>query len=122
MSSKTLPWHDTPKCCEGMVEYGTGRPYVCGGPMVPVREMDNGYGGESGARITCAACGHGIVGTAEEVARAERSSTAFRMLERGEVHEDRGCAGCGGVLPIERFRLCASCVEKDNAQRQGALF
>lgn len=95
---------------------------MCGGPLVPVRDMPNGYGGERGARIACAACGHGVVGTAEEVARAERSAAAFRALERGEVHEDRACAKCGGVLPLERFRLCAPCVERDNAERQGVLF
>lgn len=90
--------------------------------MVPVREMSNGYDGERGARIACAACGHGIVGTDEDVARARRSSAAFRSLERGEIHPDRGCAMCNGALPIDRFRLCVSCTERDNAQRQGSLF
>lgn len=109
-----------------VLQYRTGSPSamdgVCGGPMVPVREMANGYDGERGARIACAACGHGIVGSAEEVARAERSSAAWDAVLRGDVHEDKACARCNGVLPIDRFRLCASCVEKDNAQRQGELF
>lgn len=122
VSAKPLPWHDTPNCLEGKVEYGTGRPYVCGGPLVPVREMANGYYGDDGARFACAACGHGIVGTTEEVVRAERSSAAFRAYERGEVWPDRGCERCNCALPVDRFRLCASCVEKDNAARQGSLF
>jgi hypothetical protein len=125
-NGRPLPWHDTPSCRQPFHSIGPDSPSamdgVCGGPMVPVRDMANGYGGERGASIACAACGHGIVGTAEEVARAERSSAAFRMLERGEIHAARGCARCNGVLPIGRFRLCVSCVEKDNAERQGVLF
>lgn len=115
---RLLPWHDTPQCKAERTEYGTGRKYACGGPMVPVRDMANGYGGGPSSRIACSACGEGIVGTAEEVARAERASTAFRAYEREEVHPDRGCSRCNAALPLERFRLCAPCVEKDTSERQ----
>jgi hypothetical protein len=71
----------------------------------------------------CGACGvlfrNATQAEREQIGRAE---AAWERVMAGEVHEDKACAGCGGVLPIERSRLCASCVEKDNAAKQGSLF
>lgn len=113
---RPLPWHDTPTCTE------TTKTGPCGGPMVPVGKMVNGYGGEKGSRIACVACGHGRVGTLEEVDRAEQADRAWELYEAGEIHDDRGCARCNGPLPLYRTRLCAPCVTVDNAERQASLF
>lgn len=39
-----------------------------------------------------------------------------------KIHADRGCSRCNGALPLDRVRLCADCVEADNAERQSVLF
>lgn len=123
-NGRPLPWHDTPTCDASDGQYAgvSAERGVCGGPMVPVGKIVNGHSGPSGARIVCVACGHGRVGTSDEVARAERSSRAWELYESGEIHQDRGCARCNGPLPLDRSRLCAPCVEKDNAERQASLF
>ena len=109
---RPLPWHDTATCDDA----------TCMGPMVPVRDMANGYGGPPGSRIACAACGLGRVGTAEDMAKTERSYRAFLLWDAGKVHPDRGCEICNDALPLDRFRLCESCVVGDNAKRQASLF
>jgi hypothetical protein len=115
-NGRPLPWHDTPTCERDM------KGEKCGGPMVPAGQMPNSYDGPRGTRIACAACGHGRVGKMEEVARAMWAAKAWEMYEDGLIHTDRGCARCNGPLPLERTRLCAGCVEKDNAERQASLF
>lgn len=118
-NGRPLPWHDTPRCTAKQ-EDGS----ACGLAMVPVRFMVNGYGGsqsEANARIACTGCGEARRGTEAEVAQAERAQRAWEAYERGEVWPDRGCERCNSALPLDRFRLCASCVEKDNAERQGIL-
>jgi len=90
--------------------------------MVPVGKMVNGYGGPLGTRIACVACGHGRIGSPEDVAKAERAYRAWGMYEDSSIHTDRGCARCNGPLPLDRTRLCAQCVEADNAERQSSLF
>jgi hypothetical protein len=50
--------------------------------------------------------------------RLLKAEAAWNRVLRGEVHETKGCERCGGCLEIERFRLCASCVEAENAERQ----
>lgn len=105
---RPLPWHDTPRC--RAVENGKR----CTGRVIDLSENGGGY--------ACGLCGASFHPNAQERAQLERAEAAWDMVLRGEVHEDRGCASCGGILPIERFRLCASCVEKDNAARQGVLF
>lgn len=109
---RPLPWHDTATCEDA----------TCKGPMVPVRDMANGYGGPPDSRIACAACGLGRIGSSEDVAKTERSYRAFELLDAGRIHPDRGCARCGGALLLERARLCEVCVEKDNEERQVSLF
>lgn len=123
-NGRPLPWHDTATCDAPDGQYAgvAAERGVCGGPMVPVGEMVNGYGGERGSRIACVACGMGRVGTPEDVAKAERSFRAWEMCEAGLIHMDRGCARCNGPLPLDRERLCAACVAKDNAERQACLF
>lgn len=111
-NGRPLPWHDTATCEEA----------GCMGPMVPAGKMANGHGGPAGTRIACAACGHGRVGTAEDVARTERAHRAWELYEAGLVHTDRGCARCNGALHLYRQRLCGPCVDKDNAARQVPLF
>jgi len=108
-NGRPLPWHDTATCEDP----------DCLGPMVPA-----GAGERCGpdGRIMCAACGHGRIGSPADVAKVERASHAWHLYETGAIHTDRGCTRCGGVLPIARERLCARCVEKDNAERQGSLF
>lgn len=90
--------------------------------MVPAGQMSNGYSGPPGTRIACAACGHGRVGSPEDVRKTLASARAFELYEDGLVHVDRGCARCNGPLLLERQRLCAACVEKDNVERQVPLF
>lgn len=107
-----MPWEDTAACHEPN----------CGGPMVPVGQMPNGHSGPKGTRIACAACGHGRIGTPEDVAKVERSARAWEMYEAGTIHTDRGCARCNGPLPLDRTRLCAPCVDAENAERQASLF
>lgn len=110
--TKPLPWHDTATC---------GRS-GCGGPMVPAGDMPRGYDGPHGTRIACAACGHGRIGTPEDVAKTLRAARAWEMLEAGLIHSDRGCARCNGPLPLTQERLCSPCVAQDNAERQASLF
>lgn len=121
---RTLPWHDTARCEASDAPYAgvSAERGVCGGPMAPVRAMSNGYGGGSNARIACLACGEGRIGTPEDVAKTERAHRAFEMYEAGTIHADRGCSRCNGPLPLDRTRLCASCVDVDNADRQASLF
>jgi hypothetical protein len=124
-NGRPMPWEDTATCTrfEARWKGDVGRPDgVCGGPMVPVRDMPNGYSGPSGSRIACAACGEAKVGTTTEVAKVERAHRAFELLEAGTIHADRGCQRCNGPLPLDRERLCATCVEKDNRERQASLF
>jgi hypothetical protein len=116
-NGRPLPWHDTARCEAPDSDGG-----VCGGPMVPVAEMPNGYGGPRRSRIACAACGAARVGSAEDVAKTERASRAFRMLDAGLIHTGRGCDRCNAPLPLDRLRLCSGCVSKDNAERQASLF
>lgn len=117
--SKPLPWHDTPRCRAKFYSIGPDSPSamdgVCGGPIVSAKEL-------GGSGYYCGACGEKFRPNADERVQIERAETAWEAVLRGEVHEDRGCAKCGGVLPIDRFRLCASCVERDNAERQIPLF
>lgn len=112
---RPLPWQNVPRCREITPR---GR---CNGPMVPVRAMANGFGGPRDSRIACSACGEGIRGTNEEVRRCDRADRAHMLLLEAKVHEDRGCARCNGPLLRDRERLCAPCVEADNAERQGVL-
>lgn len=116
-NGRPLPWHDTATCDEKAGDGG-----YCGGPMVPAGQMANGYGGPSGSRIACAACGHGRIGSAADVAKTERAARAWEMYEDGTIHADRGCARCNGPLPLDRERLCAPCVAQDVAERQASLF
>lgn len=109
---RPLPWHDTATCEDA----------TCKGPMVPVRDMPNGYGGPRDSRIACAGCGLGRVGSPEDVAKTERSYAAFELLDAGMVHADRGCARCNGALMMDRQRLCEGCVEEHNFEQQGVLF
>jgi hypothetical protein len=118
-NGRPLPWHDTPRC---EAPDRDGPKGVCGLAMVPVSQMSNGYGGPAGSRIACSGCGEGRVGTAAEVRQAERAQRAWEMYESGLVHPDRGCEKCNGALTLDRFRLCAPCVAKDNAERQACLF
>lgn len=121
---RPLPWHDTARCEAPDAQYAgvAAERGACGGPMVPARAMPNGYGGPRNSRIACAACGHGRIGTPEDVAKTERAHRAWELYEAGTIHTDRCCARCGGVLMLDRVRLCASCVDADNAERQASLF
>lgn len=107
---RPLPWHDTPFCTKPDADSPDG---VCGQHCVP---------GFSSPRLCCVACGTWRDGTTAEYAQAMRAEKARAMLEDELVHPDRGCAGCGGVLRLDRERLCGPCVEKDNRERQGSLF
>lgn len=111
-NGRPLPWHDTATCEDP----------TCLGPMVPAGSMPNGYGGPPGTRIACAACGEGCIGSPEDVAKVERAYRAWEMYEAGLIHADRGCSRCNGPLPLDRERLCAPCVSKDNDERQAHLF
>jgi hypothetical protein len=90
--------------------------------MVPVSDMPNGYSGPPGSRIACSACGTARVGTPEDVDKTLRAHRAWTLYEAGTIHHDRGCARCNDPLPLDRERLCAPCVEKDNTARQASLF
>lgn len=111
-NGRPLPWHDTAKC----------ERKECGGPMVPVEAMGNGYSGPTGSRIACAACGESRVGTPEDVAKTRRANEAFHLWQADLVHPERGCERCNAALRLDRVRLCAPCVAKDNAERQASLF
>jgi hypothetical protein len=103
--SKPLPWHDTPTCREP----------GCGGPVVWDHEL--------GVSPMCGACGAAFRNpTPEERAQIARAEAAWDAVLRGEVHEDKACARCGGVLPIEQSRLCPPCVTADVAERTLRLF
>jgi hypothetical protein len=123
-NGRPMPWHDTPTCDAPDAEYAgiAAERGVCGGPMVPVDYMPNGYNGPKGSRIACTACGTARVGTPEDVARAKRAQAAWDALLSGTIHEDRGCVSCNAPLPLERERLCERCVDKDIARRQAPLF
>lgn len=108
MVSRLLPWHDTPQC--RAVDGGKR----CAGRVIDLSENGGGY--------ACGLCGSPFRPTVQERAQLERAAAAWEAVLRGEVHEDRGCEKCGGALPIERSRLCAACVERDNAERQRSLF
>jgi hypothetical protein len=108
MVTKPMPWHDTPMC--RALDGGK----VCGGRVIDLSENGGGY--------ACGVCGASFRPNAAERAQLERAEAAWNAVLRGEVHEDKACARCGGVLPVSQFRLCQPCVEKDNAERQGVLF
>lgn len=114
-TTKPLPWHDTATCDRPDGEYAgvAAERGVCGGPMVPAG---------AGERIVCAACGHGRIGTPEDVAKTLRAARAWAFYEDGKIHRDRGCASCNGPLFLDRERLCAPCVEKENTERQASFF
>lgn len=107
MRARPLPWHDTARCEEK----------DCGGPMIP-----DGFRTSEGTRIKCVACGHGRIGSREDVEKTLRAHRAWELYEDGNIHLDRGCARCGWVLPVSQERLCPPCVKKDNAERQASLF
>lgn len=111
-SGRLMPWEDTAKCDKA----------TCSGPMVPVGKMTNGHTGPRGSRIACVACGTARVGTPQDVAKAEAAQRAWELYEAGLIHPDKGCARCNGPLTLDRARLCAPCVDADNAERQAALF
>jgi hypothetical protein len=90
--------------------------------MVPASSMPNGHGGPAGTRIACATCGHGRIGSAEDVAKTHRAARAWELYEDGLIHQDRGCQRCNGPLFVDRERPCAPCVARDNAERQVSLF
>jgi hypothetical protein len=107
--TRPLPWHDTPTCGRRS-DNGLA---VCGGPILISIEL---------AGSVCGACGASFVPNVAERAQLLEAETAWNRVLRGEVHEDKACARCGGCLEVERFRLCAACVEAENAERQGVLF
>ena len=119
-NGRPLPWHDTATCKAPDGEYAgvAAQRGVCGGPMVPA----NGRSGPRASRIVCVACGTAREGSPEDVAKTERSCRAWELYETGLVHHDRGCTRCNGPLLLDRMRLCAGCVAKDNAERQATLF
>jgi hypothetical protein len=123
-NGRPLPWHDTATCEASDSAYAgvAAERGVCGGPMVPVEDMPNGYSGPPGSRIAYAACGTARVGTPEDVERTRRAARAHDLWLKDLVHPDRGCARCNAALPLDRERLCAPCVAKDNAERQAPLF
>lgn len=90
--------------------------------MVPSENMGNGFSGPLTARIACAACGHGRIGSAEDVRKTLSSARAWALLEDGKIHDDRACERCHGVLPIESQRSCPPCVAQDMTERQVPLF
>jgi hypothetical protein len=108
-NGRPLPWHDTATCDD----------VRCRGPMVPAGSTERVYPGE---RIACAMCGHGRIGSPVDVAKTIRAAKAWELYEAGIIHTDRGCVRCNGPLPLDRLRLCAGCVERDNAERQATLF
>jgi hypothetical protein len=114
--NRPLPWRDTPRCGKPTTDEGPwqDRPR-CNGPIVDLSENDSGGWG-------CAACGTSFTPNATERAQLLKAEAAWNRVLRGEVHEDKACARCGGCLEIERFRLCAGCVEAENMERQGSLF
>lgn len=113
---RPLPWHNVPKCQKSDAEYAgvSAQLGTCGGPIVDLSENGGGY--------ACGACGAAFHPSADERAQLQRAESAWSLVLEGKVHEDRACARCGGVLPIEQFRLCAPCVERDSAERQKRLF
>ena len=110
--TRPLPWHDTPRCRQRAAVSAGAIEQICGGPILISIEF-------TGAM--CGACGSSFVPTAEEKAQIDKAEAAWERVLRGEVHETKACARCGGCLEIERFRLCAACVEAENAERQGSL-
>lgn len=108
---RPLPWADLPLC-----------PACRTHTVVVVAAMANGHSGGAKARIACSACGVGRVGATSDLRRCERAESAYRRYLAGRIHPDRGCERCNGALLLDRQRLCASCVEKDNAERQVPLF
>jgi hypothetical protein len=114
--SRPLPWHDTPRCGKPTTDEGPwqDRPR-CSGPIVDVSDAGSGL-------WACGACGTSFTPNAAERAQLLRAEAAWGRVLRGEVHETKVCARCGGCLEIERFRLCAPCVEAENAEHQLILF
>lgn len=77
---------------------------------------------DNGGGYACGACGASFRPNAAELVQLRRAEAAWLLVLEGKAHEDRACAGCNGVLLLERFRLCSSCVETENAKLQGSLF
>lgn len=102
--NRTLPWHDTPKCKEP----------GCNGRVV--------FDAELGVSPMCGACGTTFRATPEERAQLQCAEDAWNLVLEGKIHEDRGCARCGGVLPIEQQRLCPPCARADSEERTLPLF
>lgn len=103
--TRPLPWHDTPKC----------RDPKCGGPIV----LDD----ELGCAPMCGACGALFKNaTPAEKEQIRKAEAAWDAVMRGEAHEDKACARCGGLLPIEQSRLCQPCVVTETAGRNLSLF
>lgn len=113
--TRPLPWHDTPRCGKPTTDEGPWQDRQrCNGPIID--ESDNGGG------YCCVMCGTSFTPNAAERAQLLKAEAAWNRVLRGEVHETKACERCGGCLEIERFRLCAPCVEAENADRQGSLF
>jgi hypothetical protein len=103
--TRPLPWHDTPTCREP----------GCGGPIVVSPET-------TGCHCHCGACGKVFRPTPGDRARIATAEAAWELVLAGKVHEDKACARCGGVLPIEQQRLCPPCVTRDAEERTLSLF
>jgi hypothetical protein len=112
--SRPLPWHDTPRCGKPTTQDGPwqDRPRCNGAIVSPC----------DGPSWVCILCGSAFTPNAAERAQLLKAEAAWERVLRGEVHETKACARCGGCLEIDRFRLCAACVELENAERQGSLF
>lgn len=76
MSAKN-PAHNCPACPSCNTEIGTPIVDLDGG-----RTTDRCYG-PNGSTLWCPACGHGWVGTAVELARAQRALEAYYAQEDG---------------------------------------
>lgn len=101
--SRPLPWHDTPRCTDR----------ACNGPIISA-EMASGW--------WCGACGATFHPSAPKRAQLLRAEAAWGLVLEGKVHEDKACARCGGVLPIEQQRLCPPCARADSEERTLPLF